>query len=152
MMKPGRAAVNTLMLGALFILLTGCTSTPEPKEIVLTFDGKTCQYDGPKVLTEGDVTIILNNKSEYELSLWAGRLDEGKTWQEMLDYIGPPGSHRELPEWASGSMIASKVPGNPNATVYTLPEGLYAICCCTCGEIKGPRGVWPGAALEVRAK
>lgn len=151
-MKPGRTAARMLVLGAVFTLLTGCASSAESREIVLTFDGKTCQVDGPKVVTEGDMTVILNNQSEYDLSLWAGRLDEGRTWQEMLDYIGPPGSHKELPAWASGSMMAAKVPDNPNATAYTLREGLYAINCCTCGETTGPRGVWPGAALEVRGK
>jgi hypothetical protein len=137
---------------AVFILIAGCTSSTKSQEIVLTFDGETCKYDGPSVVTEGEVTIILNNETEYELDLWAARLDEGRTWQEMLDYIGPPGSSVELPSWSDGTMIAADVPGNPNATVYQLREGLYGISCCTCGEIKGPRGVWPGASLEVRAK
>jgi hypothetical protein len=152
MMKSGRSVAPILVFGAVLIFITGCSSTIKPQEIVLTFDGKTCHYDGPNVITEGEVTIILNNETEYVASLWAARLDEGRTWQEMLDYIGPPGTSVELPSWSDGNMIAAKVPDNPNATVYTLREGLYAICCCTCWEFQGPRGVWPGASLDVKAK
>lgn len=142
--------------GVLFILsavlLSGCSASADTREITLTFDGETCQYAGPGAIPEGEVTIILDNQSEYELSLWAARMIEGKTWQDMLEYIGSPGTSVELPEWAEWSVLASEVPGNPNAKVYTLEKGLYAINCCTCGEIKGPRGVWPGAPLEVTEK
>jgi hypothetical protein len=152
-MKSGRSVAPILVLGAVLILITGCTSTKAHPEIVLTFDGKTCHYDGPNVVREGEVTIVFNNKTKYEASMWAARLDEGRTWQEMLDYIGPPGAFVERPSWSDGTiMIAAKVPDDPNATVYTLRKGLYAICCCTCLELYGPRGVWPGAPLEVRAK
>lgn len=58
----------------------------------------------------------------------------------MLDYIGTPGASKELPAWAEWRALAAKVPDNPNAAVYTPNEGLYAINCCTCGEIKGLTG------------
>jgi hypothetical protein len=151
-MKSSHTVAPILVLGAVFILLTGCTLTNKHQKIVLTFDGETCHYDGPNVIKDGEVTIILNNETKYDLSLWAGRLDEGRTWQELLDYIGTPGSSVEPPSWLDRNMIAEDVPDNPNAKVYTLREGLYAISCCTCWEDLGPRGVWPGASLNVRAK
>jgi hypothetical protein len=149
-MKSQRLIVQGLLFVLTIAMLAGCSPSTETPEINLTFDGETCQYEGPDVIPEGEVIIILNNRSEYELSLWAARLDEGRKWQDMLDYIGTPGSSVELPSWAEWRVIAAKVPDNPNASVYTLDEGLYAINCCTCGEVIGPRGVWPGAPLEVK--
>jgi hypothetical protein len=151
-MKWIRAITLIFTLGCIVLLLTSCSSSNNTPNIVLTFDGNTCQYDGPIVVTEGDVNIILKNKTNYQLSLWATRLDEGKTWQDVVDYIGTPGTSHELPAWSNGTMIARSVPNNPQATTYTLNEGLYAICCCTCYEYPGPKGVWPGAALEVQGK
>lgn len=149
-MKPSCIVAIILVVGAMLSLLTGCTAS---RDIVLTFDGETCHYEGPEVVTEGDVTITLLNETDFEASLWMVKLDEGKTWQELLDYIGPPGTSVEPPAWSSGNFIASKLPDKPNATLYTLNEGLYGICCCTCNELSEQnRGVWPGALLEVRAR
>ena len=148
-MKSIYQVILILVFGWATVLLTGCESLGKPPEITLTFDGKSCVYDGPASIKEGEVTVTLENKSEYELSLWAFKIEDGKTWQEVLDYIGPPGSPVEPPDW-SDSMLARDVPDKPNATLYTLKVGLYAICCCTCEEILGPRGVWPGASLEVK--
>jgi len=122
------------------------------KYVVLTFDGETCHYEGPKVVTEGDLAVTLINNTDLDATWWIHRLDEGKTWQDMLDYIGLPGSDVHPPPWASGGIITAPVSDNPNARVYTLKRGLYAISYCTCYELSGPRGVWPGALLEVRAK
>jgi len=151
-MNTRRFLARSLLLILTIAMLSGCSPRAETRAITLTFDGETCQYDGPSAIPEGEVTIVLNNQSEYEMSLWAARLDEGKTWQDILDYIGQPGSSVELPSWAEWRVLASKAPDNPDATVYTLEKGLYAVNCCTCGEIAGPRGVWPGAALEVTRK
>lgn len=134
------------------------TSTPTPipmpeiREIVLTFDGKTCQYDGPAVTTPGQMTVSLVNKTEWDADWWMLRLDDDKTWRDMLDYIGEPGSYLHPPPWTSVSIVKSRVPDNPDAWEYTLKEGTYVTMCCTCDELSGPRGVWPGAPLEVRSK
>jgi hypothetical protein len=151
-MNTWRLAAKYFLVIFTIVILSGCSPKAENRVITLTFDGETCRFAGPNAITQGDVTIILNNQSEYELSLWAAKLNENKTWQDMLEYIGSPGSSVELPSWAEWRVMASKVPDNPDATVYTLTKGLYAINCCTCGEVKGPRGVWPGATLEVIEK
>jgi len=151
-MKLGRAPTLGLVFGVALALLTACTPTAKPREVVLTFDGKTCHYDGPKVIAEGDLTVVLNNQTDLEASLWVVKLDEGRTWQDLLGYIGVPGSSVHPPEWSSGSIIKTTSPDNPDATIFTLRKGLYAFCCCTCNELFGPRGVWPGASLEVRGE
>jgi hypothetical protein len=151
-MQSIRAAILILVLGSVVMLLTGCSSSTETPTIVLTFDGNTCQYDGPTVVDEGQVNIVLKNKSDYELSLWATRLDEGKTWQDILSYIGTPGTPHEPPAWSDWTLSGTgSVPGNPDAQGYILKAGLYAINCCTCNEPEH-KGVWPGAALEVQGK
>lgn len=126
------------------------TPTSEIREVTLKFDAKTCQYEGPDFSTEGDLTITLLNESEYEASIWIVRIDDGRTWQDMLNYIGAPGSNVHPPPWSSGSIMTTTIANNLNARIYSLKQGLYAICCCTCGEVTGPRGVWPGAPLEVK--
>jgi hypothetical protein len=140
------------MFCVVLAFLVGCTPTVEPREVVLTFGGETCQYKGPEVISEGELTITINNETDYEVDLWMVRLEEGRTWQDMLDYIGLPGSYVHPPSWSSwGGIMTAPVPDNPDAAVYSLKEGLYAICCCTCYDLSGrPRGVWPGASLEVR--
>jgi hypothetical protein len=150
--KAHRGSTPRLVLSALLALVAGCTATPQAREAVLTFDGETCHYDGPQVTTEGEFTVVLNNQSDLEADLWVVRLDQGRTWQDMLDYIGTPGSNVHPPEWSSGSIVKTTSPDNPDATILRLTEGSYAICCCTCYEPFGPRGVWPGASLEVRAE
>lgn len=125
------------------------TSTAEAREVVLTFDGVTCHYQGPKVLSEGELSVSLVNQTDYRVDWWVLRLDEGKTWKDMLDHVGPPGSYVHPPEWSTGSILTAQSVENPDALVYTLTEGLYTIMCCTCFEPVGPRGVWPGSALEV---
>lgn len=124
--------------------------TSETREVTLKFDAKTCEYEGPEIIREGDLTISLLNESDYDASIWIVRIDDGKTWQDMLDYIGTPGSNVHPPPWSSGSIMTTTSPNHLNARIYTLKQGLYAICCCTCGEATGPRGVWPGAPLEVK--
>ena len=139
------------VLSVLLAFLACCAPSEESRQAVLTFDGKTCHYEGPEILSEGVLTVTLVNESEYDADLWAVKIEEGKTWQDMLDHIGTPGSYVHFPEWSGGIMTA-QVPDNPDAKVFTLTEGLYAFCCCTCEEVVGPQGVWPGASLQVKGK
>ena len=149
-MKTRRAQASVFVLSVLLAFLAGCTPPMKPRNAVLTFDGETCNYDGPNVITQGQLTIVLNNKTDLDVDLWVAKLNEGRTWQDMLDYIGLPGSNVHRPPWSSSSISMTTVANNPDATVLTLSEGLYAICCCTCWETSGPQGVWPGASLEVK--
>ena len=141
-----------VILFTLVIFLPSCSTASKPNEAVLTFDGQTCTYEGPEVISAGDMTITLNNKSEYEADIWIVKLDEGRTWQEMLDFIGVPGSNVHPPDWSDATIIKGDVPGNPDAKKFQLNKGLYVINCCTCNEILGPKGVWPGVPLEVTEK
>ncbi len=141
-----------LVSSVVLAFLSSCAPTEVPREGVLTFDGSTCRYDGPEEVSAGEFTITLNNQSDREPSLWIIKLDEGRTWQQLLDYIGPPGSNVHPPEWSTGSIMMAPSAEDPNARILTLTEGIYALCCCTCYDPSGPRGVWPGTALQVTSE
>jgi len=48
-------------------------------------------------IREGEITIITDNLSDFPVFTDLAKLDDDKTWQDMLDYIGEPGSHKQRP-------------------------------------------------------
>ena len=127
------------------LILVGCTPGEADKDIVITFDGEGCTYDGPSVASEGNRIITLKNNSEREVLLDMTRIDEGKTWQDVLDHFGEVES---WPPWLSYGIVTGYSPDNPEVWEYTLTEGMYSIICWS----SSPSGVWPAAPLEVRAE
>ena len=116
------------------------------QDIVVTFDGEECIYDGPGAVSEGERVITIKNISDYNPQLVVRKLDEGKTWQDILDYYGTPGSSpREwLPEVSDVIKDKTLVQVNPDAWKYQLEEGLYGIFC------QSWISSWPAAPLEVK--
>lgn len=129
------------------LILVGCTPGETDKDIVITFDGEGCTYDGPSVVSEGKRIITLKNNSGREVFLDVTRLDEGKTWQDVLDHFGEVGPGL-WPPWLSYGIVIGILPDNPEAKEYTLTEGMYSIICWS----SSPPGNWPAAPLEVRAE
>ena len=127
------------------LILVGCTPGEADKDIVITFDGEGCTYDGPSVVSEGNRIITFKNNSEHSVSLDVARLDTGKTWQDVLDNIdlwtGQP------PTWVT-FVRTRPLPDNPDTREYALTEGLYLIVCLSAS----PLSAWPAAPLEVRAE
>jgi hypothetical protein len=143
-MNP-RIKVWTLCVAVVIVLsLGGCKSGDMDQDIILTFDGEECKYDGPSVVTAGDRVMTLKNTTEHESQLIVVKLDEGKTWQDMIDFVGEPGS---APGWLPGvsTVMTTFVPDNPEAREYSLQDGLYAIFCVDIED-----RIWPGAPLEVK--
>lgn len=132
------------ILVVMMLSLGGCKSGEMDQDIILTYDGEVCKYDGPSVATEGERVMTLKNTTEHDSNLIVVKLDEGNTWQDMIDFIGEPGSYVELLPGIS-TVMTSTVPGNPEAKEYSLQEGLYAIFC-----LDNEGGVWPGSPLEVK--
>jgi len=128
------------------LILVGCTPAETDKDIVITFDGEECTYAGPSFAHEGKQIITLKNNSEMEVHLDVTRLDEGKTWQDVLDHFSEPGSELR-PAWLS-SGVTDSLPDNPEAREYTLTEGLHSIVCYSSSSPV----IWPAAPLEVRAE
>lgn len=145
-MNP-RLIIKSLCIFILTMLvLVGCTQSETDKDIVITFDGEECTYDGPSVVDGGEQIITLKNNSGWEVNLDVSRIDEGKTWQDVLDHeSGLESGHR--PAWLTSVVIGTS-PDNPEAREYTLTEGLYSIVCWS----SSPHVVWPAAPLEVRSE
>ncbi len=145
-MNP-RIKVWTLCVLVVMVLsLGGCKSGELDQDIILTFDGEECKYEGPSVATEGDRVMTLKNTTEHESYLVVVKLDEGKTWQDLIDFVGEPGS---VPGWLPGvsTVMTSTDPDNPEVREYSLQNGLYAIFCVDFED-----RIWPAAPLEVKGQ
>jgi hypothetical protein len=142
-------ALGLMILGSLGLF--GC-APEEPVQTIdrvdITFDGQKCGYDGPVIIGEGTVVVALSNLSDRPTQLNVVKLDEGKTWQDMLDHQGEPGSYNSLPRWASRLSGSASV-DEPDEREYTFEPGMHAVICLETLETR--LGVWPGTALDVRA-
>jgi hypothetical protein len=66
------------------------------------FDGTVCAVDGPSEVPTGGLVVRFTNATGpgHLTTPWVGRLYEGKTWQDYVDWLGAPGSyHSDTPEW-----------------------------------------------------
>jgi hypothetical protein len=61
-----------------------------------TFDGSQCEFEPPNVVNVGEHVLLLHNHSGERSFLIAGRLYQGKTWEDFLEWFqancGAPGS------------------------------------------------------------
>ncbi len=102
----------------------------------LTFDGEQCTYEGPSVLSAGEVEIVYHNESSEVIWFDFGRLDEGRTTQDVIDYtvdgVGAPSWSVSV--WNQGriSANASSIP-----TIRTVAPGLHALACGTWTPFQG---------------
>lgn len=121
------------------------TPTPAPAagEFTVTFDGENCRYEGPEVVSEGDVGFVFNNLSDQpKAHLHVVALTEGITWQDILEL------HREpIPFIKPREVIELPVSfpaGEFDVQEYALKPGSHGVLCV----IHGVDG-WPAAPLEV---
>lgn len=147
-MRVTHAVIGLIAIVAMSTLQAACIPSGESKPIMVTFDGEACRYDGPHSGPEGDWIVRLENKTEINVRLYVVRLEEDKTWQDMVDYIGEPGSPFLPVRWASTSIMTHPL-DEPGSTEYKFTEGLYAISCCTGYDVDVLCHVWPGGSLRV---
>ena len=95
----------------------------------LTFDGEQCTYEGPSVLSAGEIEIVYHNESSEVISFNFERLDEGRTTQEMIDFIEPGGA--ALPPWAVDVWVQMRISAHASSipTPRTLQPGLHTLVC-----------------------
>ncbi len=97
----------------------------------VTFDGDRCQYKGPEVIDEGEVVIVLNNLTDSTVAhLHLLKLDEGKTQQDLVEYVGDA-IDKPPPPWASLIPRSEFVEGSPSKRTdkYLFKPGSHAIVC-----------------------
>ena len=137
------ALVVTLGCG----LVLACTVTGESREIDITFDGKNCETSGPDVINAGNLVIDLENQTEGVVIVDVYRLDEGKTWSDMMSHFGEPGTFVLRPELVMG-MSGRDVHGDQYDREYTLEPGIYGVVCVHMGS--ETNGTWAATSIEVR--
>jgi ABC-type transport system substrate-binding protein len=76
-------------------------ATPPPLDaaIEVTFDGNECTVAGPAELPRGEYNVILKYPSEGRVDLWMSFLQDGRTYQDLLDMQSEPGEYFQEPNW-----------------------------------------------------
>ena len=150
-----RHSIVNISLAFAFVSIwfVGCSAQVEveavevTEDLIVTFDGSSCKYDGPQVIREGEITMITDNISDSPVGLDLAKLDDDKTWQDMLDYIGEPGSHKQRPYFITKENRRVVI-SDPRAAIFTPDPGFYVIVCYQ--TTATGLGTYPGSPLEVR--
>jgi hypothetical protein len=96
----------------------------------VTFDGETCTYEGPVELTVEDVEIVNYNEGSEDFWFWFGRLDEGRTTQEVIDHIEADPTAGS-PSWTRRAFYREISGGDSWEGVRVLSPGLHSVACGT---------------------
>ena len=124
-------------------------TTASPPVIDITFDGDECNIVGPDTIPQGKVTFIMHNPGDEELRVDIIRFDEDKTWDELVEYFGPPGSERSgIPFWAEYAGEGVTDAGQTSEYSVFLLKGEYGLDCIL-WNMGHPGRHWVGAPLTV---
>ncbi len=96
----------------------------------LTFDGEQCTYEGPSELSAGEIEIVYHNESSEVIWFTFERLNEGRTTQDMIDYI-VDGANQ--PSWTVSIWFQGRISADASSipTPRTLQPGLHTLVCGT---------------------
>lgn len=138
-----------LVLLALFLVLMSASCASDT-DIVITFDGNECIYEGPTEVETGNQIIKVRNTSGANGSLDVCRINEGFGWQDTLDFIGEPGSEVEWPHYCPSGAASNVVDADSNEVVHEYKlryAGEYHAFWKQTGPL--PQKTWPCAAFDV---
>jgi hypothetical protein len=115
----------------------------------ITFDGDECKIVGPDTIPQGKVTLKMHNRGDEEYWVGITDLGEGKTWDDLVEYFGPPGSERSgPPDWAEGTAgLGKAIAGQTSEYSPFLLKGEYGLDCHLYRY--GADRIWVGAPLTV---
>ena len=164
--------MNQRLLSAGILLLAACAKkdAPPPAPPALqevTFTATEFAFTGPDSIAPGVTAIHLVNRGTQNHNLILGHLADGKTMQDMMDFMKVDSLGD--PPWLTWRGSASGlVPQGTNTTIADLPAGHYVAICympdpadgrphVTKGMIKefvvaGPRGEAPAPAADVEVR
>ena len=152
--RPGKVHVLTSVV-PLLLMLGACgdsdetsssdtaASTSEVRQ--LTFTGSDCLYEGPEEVTAGVVAVELVNDSDGLVNVFVGRLDEGKTVQDLMDVFGPEPRTGALEPFVSDT--GGQSPAKAGETIRwesSLEAGVYVTSC-----VRSNTGAWFGGGFTV---
>ena len=134
------------------VIVSSCTSggggtwTDEVRTLDLTFDGEHCTYEGPTELAAGPVELFFHNNSDKMAAVNFAKLLEGKTIQDIIDYIGEEPTTKHAPSWTQELGTWTGVnSGDTHHWEGELEPGIYNMVCA----IAYPLAVWHGTGLTV---
>ena len=119
--------ICSILLACMFLF--GCSPEGEIRDLVVTYDGETCQYEGPESIVQGEVTVVLNNLTDSRyVHLHVVKLDEGKTRQDLVEYIGEAIEVSPAP-WVSEIYGVGTTEGDRKVREFLLEPGIHFIVC-----------------------
>ena len=123
---------------------TQAATTTTGAVITTTFDGEACNYEGPSVLSPGDIEITVHNLTEETTWFTFARLKTDKTIQNLIDYIKDTPTAPK-PDWVQRAWFNDSVSAGGTATaIVVLEPGFYSMVCGTYPEF-----AYFGAGLTV---
>jgi hypothetical protein len=142
-----------VMALALLLLAIGASACRSDDDIIITFDGNECVFSGPSEVETGTHMITVKNTTELTGWMRICRADEGKVWQDILDFEFTPDPNPEgdlfWPTWCQEFPTSSVANADANHVLHEyklLNEGQYFVIW----EKNKPEGAWPCAPLTVR--
>lgn len=93
----------------------------------VTFTATEYAYDGPEAIPGGLTRIELVNAGEQEHMLWLVKLDEGKTFADLMAVFAAFETAPAFPEWMAWYGGVTAGPGGSAAYTVNLAPGTYTI-------------------------
>lgn len=117
---------------AVLLVLLACAPKQEapapagPQEVIFT--ATDFAFSGPDSIAPGFTTIRLANQGSQPHHLILGRLDDGKTVQELMAALqANPNAEPPFVTWRGAA--GSVVPGDTSGSTTDLPAGRYVLFC-----------------------
>jgi hypothetical protein len=98
----------------------------------ITFDGVSCNSEGPEEIETGPFSLLFLNESEETTLVVLFRHLGGESIHDIIDYLGEDPSTELRPDWARVVNNVSGVPaGNTLNWEGSLIEDIYTVFCRT---------------------
>ena len=88
------------------ILISSCSTneiSEEPAvvdEMIVTFKPENCEYVGPTVIQHGEIKVIFDNQTDKYVIYDIFLLQDGKSWQDIVDNFAGGTRNVGMPNWA----------------------------------------------------
>ena len=115
--------------------------------IEIMYEGKDCTHVGPEIVPAGQITLIFSNHTSGSIAnIDLEKLDEGKTWGSMYNYMSPLPFTGSQPDWSRDVITATGLdPGKSTTRQKELTAGTYISVCWQ----RGSNQTWLGGQLIV---
>jgi hypothetical protein len=128
-----------ILLAAVALVIVACTSeesetlcdAEEGPCIGMRFDGKSCMVEEPTDTGTGEFAIILFNEGDGLANFELARVDEGKTVEDLEEFVATSPRSPSGPDWISGvGILGETVPAGETVSVnrIVLPGDYGALC------------------------